>query len=242
MSVIGFSTGAIAFGDVRRALDILAKHDVCAIELSALRYSELAPLLAAINDLDLRRFEYISFHAPSRFSAEDESRIVARLDVIANRGWPIILHPDSVHDAAAWRSLAPYLCFENMDKRKSIGRTAEELSQFLTKFPESGVCFDIGHAYQVDRTMTTARLLAQRFASRIKQIHVSEVNTTSEHVGVSAASLFAVRRILDVVTSTPIISIPIIIESVIAVENIQRELNLVKAMFEDSHPMLAETD
>ena len=45
MRQIGFSTGALARGDFRYALDILADQGIHAVELSALRESELDPLL-----------------------------------------------------------------------------------------------------------------------------------------------------------------------------------------------------
>lgn len=65
---IGFSTGSLALGDVQRALDMARSERVKAIELSALRESELDPLLDSLDSLGdrLGRFEYVSFHAPSR--------------------------------------------------------------------------------------------------------------------------------------------------------------------------------
>ncbi|MGI0084760.1 MAG: hypothetical protein ACREBQ_06730, partial [Nitrososphaerales archaeon] len=66
MRPIGFSTGALAYGDFRRALDILQGKRIAAIELSALRETELAPLIGALDSLDLSAFTYISVHAPSK--------------------------------------------------------------------------------------------------------------------------------------------------------------------------------
>ena len=238
MKLIGFSTGAIAFGDFRKALGLLAVLEVGAIELSALRVAELSPLIAALDDLDLTRFEYISFHAPSRFSPEEEPLVIKQLAAVAERGWPIILHPDSLHRPDAWRQLDEHLCFENMDKRKPIGRTADELSHFLRAFPKAGVCFDIGHAHQVDRTMTAARILAQRFGSRIRQIHVSEVNTASEHVCISAVTMIAFQKMIDLLD----MDAPVIIESVVCQENLQRELRRVAVIFQEYSRTLLETD
>jgi hypothetical protein len=65
MKCIGFSTGALARGDFRRALQMLSGKNVNAVELSALRQDELAPLVQQLGQLDLSRFQYISFHAPS---------------------------------------------------------------------------------------------------------------------------------------------------------------------------------
>ena len=41
MSLFGFSTGALALGDFRRALELLQGVDADAVELSALREKEL---------------------------------------------------------------------------------------------------------------------------------------------------------------------------------------------------------
>jgi hypothetical protein len=54
MRSIGFSTGALALGDFRRGLTLLAGRGVRAVELSALREAELPGLMAALDELDLR--------------------------------------------------------------------------------------------------------------------------------------------------------------------------------------------
>jgi hypothetical protein len=64
---IGFSTGAIARGNYRLALDVLEHHHVDVVELSALRISELEPLVNDICHLELSRFSFVSFHGPSTF-------------------------------------------------------------------------------------------------------------------------------------------------------------------------------
>jgi hypothetical protein len=58
MRIIGFSTGALARGDYRHALEMLSDKPVTAVELSALRQDELRPLVEDLDNLDLRRFRY----------------------------------------------------------------------------------------------------------------------------------------------------------------------------------------
>jgi hypothetical protein len=65
MSLFGFSTGALALGDFRRALRLLQSVDADAVELSALRETELPDLMQAAGDLDLGQFQYVAVHAPS---------------------------------------------------------------------------------------------------------------------------------------------------------------------------------
>jgi hypothetical protein len=238
MQRIGFSTGAIALGDFRTALTLLAAADTSAVELSALRVSELCPLLDALDQLDLRPYKYISFHAPSRFSSTEEEDLIGALAPVVQRRWPIILHPDSIHDQKTWLPLQRSLCFENMDKRKPIGRTADELSRLFDRFPDASLCFDLGHAHQFDRTMTEARQIAQRFAGRIRQLHVSEVNTASEHVPISAASEMAFAKVLDLIDP----SVPVIIESVVRGPAIAKELERVTRLFEVNGAAVLMTD
>jgi hypothetical protein len=238
MGNLGFSTGALAYGDFRRALEILSTVKTTAIELSALRMDELVPLVGSLDDLNLRRFQYIAFHAPTKFAPPDECRIVDLLRDVAERGWPIIIHPDAIYDPEVWKPLGSQLCIENMDKRKPIGRTARELGMMFDIFPEADLCFDIGHAHQIDRTMTEARLIVQRYGSKIRQVHISEVNTSSQHVPLSASCELAFAKVIDLLAD----DIPLIIESIVTGEGVRKEIEIVAALFERHAVQLLETD
>ena len=56
MRPIGFSTGALAYADFSRGLEMVQQHGLHVVELSALRQNELVPLLNAIPRLDLGGF------------------------------------------------------------------------------------------------------------------------------------------------------------------------------------------
>jgi hypothetical protein len=75
MALIGFSTGALALQDFERGLDLVRKHNLKAVELSALREPELKPLIASLSSLDLADFNYISVHAPSSVTKGNEARL-----------------------------------------------------------------------------------------------------------------------------------------------------------------------
>src|SRR5271155_3213736 len=155
MRHVGFSTGAVAYGDFRRALALLADEPrLDCIELSALRLPEVEPLVRAISSMDLRRYDYISFHAPSSFHAEEEGPLVEVLERFIPRHWPIVLHPDTIHDPSLWRPFGERIAIENMDRRKPTGRTVEELRSHFDLLPSARLCFDIGHARQCDTSMT----------------------------------------------------------------------------------------
>jgi len=209
MRPIGFSTGALAYADFRQGL-ILARSAGCTIvELSALREPELAPMLDALDDLDLGGFRYVSIHAPSKIEPENEALVAERLRRLLTRGWPIVVHPDAIRDFSLWREFGALLCIENMDKRKPIGRTAKELGLIFDQLPEASLCFDIGHARQVDTTMTEAYLILKEFGGRLGQVHISEVSTSSRHNPLSYASMMAFQEVAHRIPG----SAPIILET-----------------------------
>lgn len=209
MRPIGFSTGALAFSDFRHGLSMMRSSRVRAVELSALRENELVPLLDSLDSLDLKQFSYTSIHAPSEFSATNELAIRDRLYRELWRNWPIVIHPDTIHDFGLWRHFGPLLAVENMDKRKPIGRSARELASIFDQLPEATLCFDIGHARQVDPTMTEAYLILRDFGTRLRQVHVSEVNTRSKHDTLSYASILAFREVADLIPA----DVPLILET-----------------------------
>jgi hypothetical protein len=225
MRPIGFSTGALALGDTAGALAMLQGSRTTAVELSALRLHELAPLLALLPTLDLSAFDYVSIHAPSRYDAAEEKRVVAALAAIVPFGWPIVVHPDTIHDFGGWRGLGALVAIENMDQRKPIGRTARELEGIFKQLPEARFCFDIGHARQIDRTMGEAHFLVQELGPRLAQLHVSEVDPMSRHDPLSADAVTAFRKVAPWVPE----DVPLILETPSAPGDFAEQASLAAA-------------
>ncbi|HWZ83573.1 MAG TPA: TIM barrel protein [Terriglobales bacterium] len=220
MRSVGFSTGALARSDFRLALQMLAGKEVSAVELSALRQDELVPLVNHIGQLDLTPFEYVSFHAPSTMEPVFEPLALELLERVAARGWLIIVHPDAMHTRSEWARLGDRLCLENMDKRKPIGQTAKDLAALFEELPNASLCFDIGHARQVDPTMSEASAILRRFRDRIGQLHVSEVNTESRHDRLSLESILAFQKVCHLVPP----DVPMILESRVDEAEINEEI------------------
>src|SRR5205814_6706591 len=101
--------------------------------LSALRFAELAPLIHAVNEIDLSGFVYVSIHLPSGYTRDQEQRVIALAEKAAIHGWPLIVHPDVINDWVAWKRLGSIICIENMDKRKSAGRDVHELEDIFAR-------------------------------------------------------------------------------------------------------------
>lgn len=214
MKYIGFSTGALAYSDFRKAIDTLSNTYVNAIELSALRRHELDPLVAAINDLDLTQFKYISVHAPSRYDADDERNVVTLLETFANKNWPIVLHPDAIYDYKLWERFGDLLLIENMDIRKSIGRNSSELDKVFELLPNARLCFDIAHARQIDSSMNEAKLILSRYSSITTQVHISDVDSNCRHNSMSESSILDYKKVSNLIPTDAAIIIETIMESV----------------------------
>jgi hypothetical protein len=218
MHEIGYSTGAIALGDFSHAINTLRSHQFRAIELSALRIQEVQPLIAAIPHLDLKKYAYISFHAPSAFSETEEEWLIALLKQLPDT-WPIILHPDAIHNFERWRALAGRVAIENMDRRKSTGRSARELVEIFRLLPQAMMCLDIGHARQIDTSMLETYVLIKTFSDRIVQLHVSEVDSMNRHERISIAAQLAFRQLKNFIPDC----VPVILEARVAEQDIEQE-------------------
>lgn len=238
MRNIGFSTGALARGDFRAALGMLAGKHSSAVELSALRQEELAPLVDQLDRLDLRKFEYISFHAPSAMEPAFEAVALRLLEQVARRGWPIIVHPDAMYSRQRWARLGDRLCIENMDKRKPIGQTASDLADIFRDLPHASFCFDIGHARQIDPTMSEASKILHYFRDRIQQLHVSEVNTKSKHDSLSLESILAFQKVSHLIPADA----PIILESRVEESEINEEIQSALAALDPATQLAVAGD
>jgi len=231
MRKIGFSSGAIAYGDFMSALDTLRSSQFPCIELSALRISELQPLISALPLIDVSNYSYVSIHAPSSFSREEECWIAETLYLGVPANWPIVIHPDAIFDFSCWSRFGRRLAIENMDRRKPVGRTASELQDIFNLLPEASLCFDVGHARQCDASMTEAFVILSRFAERLVQIHISEVNSASQHDPISHGAKLAFQQIAAMIPNR----IPVIIESRVNASSIIAEaINATEALSSQS--------
>jgi len=220
MRPVGFSTGALARGDVSRGVEMIAKNALHVIELSALRQNELQPVVEMLDNLDLTPFDYISFHAPSSIEPAFEAIALELLDRIHARGWPIVVHPDAMHTVQEWNRFGELLCIENMDKRKPVGQTAEDLGRIFADLPQASFCLDLGHARQIDPTMSEAALILTHLGKKLKQVHISEVNYESKHDSLTLEAIMAFQRVSSFIAE----NIPVILESRVEERSIRMEV------------------
>lgn len=224
MRSFGFSTGSIAMGNYKKAIDILDNLNLDAIELSALRENEIKSLTENLGKLNLDKYRFISFHAPSTFTMLSEEKILEYIQIVYEKGLFIVVHPDAISNFDKWRKFGNKLCIENMDKRKPIGRNAEELERIFKLLPEASLCFDIGHSRQVDPTMSEATKILRNFKTKLKYIHMSEVNSLSRHESMSIDAVTDFRKVSNLIPK----DCPIIIESMIDQSKIEIEVFFAK--------------
>jgi sugar phosphate isomerase/epimerase len=124
-----------------------------------------------------------------------------------------------------------------MDRRKNCGRTAAELEQVFDLLPDAKLCFDIGHARQLDASMAEAYLILTKFPDRLVQLHVSEVDTQSHHSTMSYAAELAFSEVVRFIPKNT----PLILESRVAPQQIREEVGRVRDLFQMDtiHPSLA---
>jgi hypothetical protein len=221
---IGVSTHAISPGDVLAALASLRPLNLPAVELSVLRVLDPKPVLEAIGPLDLSGYSYVSFHAPSTFDRYTEQDVVNLLAALVALRWPVVAHPDTLNRDDLWEPLGDQLCIENMDKRKAVGRTTAELEAVFARFPRASFCFDIGHARQVDPTMSEAALILRRFGDRLRLVHLSEVNSLSRHEGITYTALNSFRKVAPLIPA----GVPVILETPLPADQIEAQIQLAE--------------
>ena len=202
---IGFSTGALERGDFKSAVRWLLKNNVQSVELSALRVDELEPLVNALDSLPINQFKYVSFHAPSSFPKEAEKKVVELLEQVAKHDWNIIVHPDVIRTPRLWKQFNSHLLIENMDRRKTVGRTVNELDKIFKELPGARLCLDLAHARQLDTTLTLLTHLVSHYHNRIGQIHISELDSHCRHQPMSNAAVNDYKKFAKHFKSLPVI-------------------------------------
>lgn len=229
MHPLGFSTGAIAKGNVSEALQLLASLHLPVVELSALRLHELEPLVAGFDQLPMSGYEHIAVHLPSHYEPYEEPRIIAAARGLTERGILVVIHPDVISDVALWQPLGHMLLVENMDKRKPIGRTHAELVDILRDLPDARICFDVGHALQVDPSQVESLRILEGSGDRISWLHLSEVSSSSRHERMSYGALLAFRWLAKFLPP----GVPAVIEAAVTGAEVESEL---RSMAECLHP------
>lgn len=235
---IGFSTGSLYPDSPEESIRLSLRLGADAVELSALRRSELEDVARAAESPLLERFRWVSIHAPSRFSEEDEEGLARELTSISGGRLPVVVHPDTIHRPKVWQDLGPMLVLENMDRRKACGQFAHEFESLFTNLPMARLCLDLAHVRQVDPSFVEGFHFIKQFSERLVELHISEVTAASEH---RPLSMHSESYLLDFLKLLPE-STPAIIESVVPDGAWEDELWAVRKLFDAASPVSQPTD
>lgn len=181
---IGASTGYMEAmrGDWPALVTRAVELSPFAAELSVLSEGEVDGLDAYLASEPQLPFRYLSIHGPSKGRAMDERDLVSALLRFSKRADAIVMHPDTMRDAAPFVVLGQTLVLENMDADKDDGCTVEQLERWFAALPQAGFCFDVAHAWSLDPTMAVASDLLDVFRSRLRHLHVSSLSPDLHHV------------------------------------------------------------
>jgi hypothetical protein len=195
---IGASTGFLVEqrGDWPGLAERAAALSPFTAELAALSETELPGLAAFLTRDASLPFHYLSVHAPSKDLRMAEAKLVDTLARLPAQVDAIVVHPDVIDDPAEYRRLGSRLVLENMDSRKAGGRTADELAPYFAALPAAGLCLDVAHAGDVDPSLQSAHELLDRYACRLRHLHVSSLDADGHHVSLRADDEEAFRPIL----------------------------------------------
>ena len=187
--LVGPSTGYMvgARGDWPRLVAAAESCSLDVVELSAMSAYELPGLLRFLGDAGELPFRHVSVHGPSKGWEGTPAALATALAAIPAQVDGIVLHPETLGDAAVFADLGARLRLENMDTRKDDARTVAELERFFALLPGARFCFDVAHAQLHDPSMRLAHELLDAFADRLAEVHVSSIEPEGEHVPLRAA-------------------------------------------------------
>jgi hypothetical protein len=150
------------------------------IELTAIdedRFHALSSYLAESPE-SLSAFERVSVHAPSRFRSSPS--VVAAQIPVSLRRLDLVFHPD-LYLGAPLADLGERAVFENMDVNKRFGRTVQDMAEVFGRFPAAGFCLDVAHVWTNDRTLRLGFELVEAFGDRLRQVHLSGIESDGTH-------------------------------------------------------------
>lgn len=192
--------------------------ELCFIKPEIIQQGGLDEITAS----DLEGFEYISVHTPIfPYGSEGTYDIfekIAKLNKLRKLN-VVVFHPDIVKNFAVFRDLPFPIAFENMDCRKDSFKKIEEMESIVRMYGAVKVVLDINHVYTNDPTMKMVSDFYNQLGDRITHIHLSGYSGHHDPMYQTKQDFF-IRAIKD-------FSHPIIIESVISLEEAKLEIDYI---------------
>ncbi|MCW2956662.1 MAG: hypothetical protein JWO69_1531 [Thermoleophilia bacterium] len=190
---------SVAWGDLGDA----ARDGVRAVEIGAhdlVGFHELAVALRRPSTTALlAQFTHVSVHGPIDVAQRDWERVATAAGGLPPAVCHLLVHPDVVDAAGAVHlgRLGGRVCFENMDVSKADGRDARELHRTFRDCPDASFCLDVAHAWTCDPTLALGHDLLDAFGDRLRQVHVSGIESDGTHRPTTSADLDRYAPLLE---------------------------------------------
>ena len=218
---LGFSTGVLH--KTHRTKEALKKMRDLGYDTVELGFVNPARIeegwLDELTKEDLEGFKYVSFHTPKHNYGKNEGtysffKKVERIDQIRKLGL-VVFHPDMVEDFSVLNEVGFNVALENMDNRKGSHKQPEDFDGIFSQDNKYKLVLDVNHIYSNDPSMGLAKDFYSKFKDRIAQIHLS--GYTGYH-----DPIFQTKQ-EEIIKAIQDFEVPIIIESVLAPEDLEKE-------------------
>ncbi len=223
--ILGFNTGCLR-EEFRfpGAVKIIREIGCNAVEISLRIERFEGGWLDELKTEDLAGFQYVSLHAPVYDFGKDKKgfEILSRIEKFSaeiRRLDMVVFHPDPISDFSALEAFGLPVGVENMDQNKKTHRTIEDMERLLNEHPSFNMVLDVNHAFVNDNSYELGWAMAKRFKDRIKEVHLSGFKTLHDPV-------FETKQ-TELIRTISELDVPIIVESDISSETIQRERDYI---------------
>ncbi|PJE51002.1 MAG: hypothetical protein COV29_01855 [Candidatus Yanofskybacteria bacterium CG10_big_fil_rev_8_21_14_0_10_36_16] len=230
---VGFSTGCLYqdVPNIKDALRVIRNLGCNAVELNFIKAKDLTlETVKTLDPDDFEGFDYVSLHAPSSGVVYEMSKptdeIFLKIHLVNDirKLDNVVFHPDTLVHPDILLRLGINYSLENMDKRKKDRRYPQELLPLMLCLSNAGFVFDINHALSIDRVNLWMRYINENagstFGERLRHVHLSGYQGYHDPLFKTGQ-----RNLVEEVAKLS--HVPIIIESVVGLNEIEREFQYV---------------
>ena len=171
---------------------------------------------------NLAGFEYVSMHADVfEYGKPGTAEILKEIEHLNHIRQLdlVVFHPDIIFDFGVLANIDLKVGIENMDHNKKSFRSVEDIKDILDRFPKFGFVLDVNHILTNDPTLKSVSTFFDVLGGKIVQYHLSGYKTLHD-------PLFKTKQV-EIIQAMQIKNLPIIVESLLAPEDIVRERNYI---------------
>jgi hypothetical protein len=170
--------------ELERYLHEALDSSIQAVELSFTRVSKIRDSITPEAVSLFSKFKYKSIHFPVKNEANEtimypnniSEEEIGKIDNLLEKVSvdTLVIHPDQITDSD-WlvNKYGRLLAFENLDIKKSFGKTVDQMEEVFKRYPDTKFVFDLNHVYTNDQSMESAKNFFDKFETRMAHYHFS---------------------------------------------------------------------